>query len=94
MLLGRLRGATSEQLGEAARQLGAGLRRHQSALAASLTAAIDRGAGLLAQAEDRRDQRQAELDRAGDLLADVTAWIQPTPVPSPARQAATVDRVE
>jgi hypothetical protein len=94
MLLGRLRGATSQQLGEAARQLGARLQRHQAALAASLSAAVDRGAGLLAEAEDRREQRMAELDRAADLLAGVTAWIQPTPVPLPASQAATADRVQ
>jgi hypothetical protein len=34
MVLGRLRGATSQQLGEAARRLGARLHRHQAALAA------------------------------------------------------------
>jgi hypothetical protein len=39
MVLGRLRGATSQQLGEAARRLGARLHRHQAALAAGLTAA-------------------------------------------------------
>jgi ABC-type transporter Mla subunit MlaD len=94
MLLGRLRGATSQQLGEAARQLGTRLQRHQAALAASLTAAIDRGAGLLAEAEDRRDQRTAELRRAADLLASVTAWIQPAPQPSRTSQAATADRVQ
>jgi ABC-type transporter Mla subunit MlaD len=94
MLLGRLRGATSQQLAEAARQLGARLQRHQAALAASLTAAIDRGGGLLAEAEDRRDQRTAELRRAADLLDTISALIQPTPVPSPASQAATLDRVQ
>jgi hypothetical protein len=94
MLLGRLRGATSQQLGEAARQLRVRLQRHQAALAASLSAAIDRGAGLLAEAEDRRDQRTAQLRRAADLLAGVTAWIQPTPVPLSASQAATADRVQ
>jgi GTP-binding protein EngB required for normal cell division len=94
MLLGRLRGATSQQLGEAARQLGARLQRDQAALAASLSAAIDRGGGLPAEAEDRRDQRTAELDCAAELLAGVTAWIQPTAVPSPASQAATADRVQ
>ena len=94
MLLGRLRGATSQQLGEAARQLRVRLQRHQAALAASLSAAIDRGAGLLAEAEDRRDQRTAQLRRAADLLAGVTAWIQPTPVPLSASQAAAADRVQ
>jgi hypothetical protein len=64
MPLGRLWGATSQQLGEAARQLGARVQRHQAALAASLTAAIDRGASLLAEAENRRNQRTAELRRA------------------------------
>ena len=43
MVLGRLRGATSQQLGEAARRLGARLHRYQSALAAGLLAAIERG---------------------------------------------------
>jgi hypothetical protein len=80
-MLGRLRGATSQQLGEAARQLGARLQRHQTALAVSLTAAIERGGGLLAEAEDRRNQRTAELDRAAKLLDDVAAWIQPPPLP-------------
>jgi GTP-binding protein EngB required for normal cell division len=94
MLLGRLRGATSQQLGEAARQLGARLRRHQAALAASLSAAIDRGAGLLAEAEDRRDQRTAELRRAADLLDSVTPSIQPAPQPSRTSQPGTVDRVQ
>jgi GTP-binding protein EngB required for normal cell division len=94
MLLGRLRGATSQQLGEAARRLGARLQRHQAALAASLSAAIDRGAGLLAEAEDRRNQRWVELDRAADLLAAVTAWIQPPPGSSRTGQTATADRVE
>lgn len=47
MVLGRLRGATSEQLGEAAHQLGVRLQRHQAALAASLTAAIERGGACL-----------------------------------------------
>ena len=81
MLLGRLRGATSEQLGEAARQLGVRLQRHQTALATSLTAAIERGRGLLAQAEDRRNQRTAQLDRVADLLHSVAAWIEPAPLP-------------
>jgi hypothetical protein len=94
MLLGRLRGATSQQLGEAARQLGARLQRHQVALAASLSAAIDRGAGLLAEAKDHRDQRRAELDRAAELLAGVTAWIQSAPRPSRTSQAATADQIQ
>jgi GTP-binding protein EngB required for normal cell division len=94
MLLGRLRGATSQQLGEAARQLGARLRRHQAALAASLSAAIDRGGGLLAEAEDRRDQRMAELRRAAELLARISASIQSAPMPSGTGQPATADRVQ
>jgi GTP-binding protein EngB required for normal cell division len=94
MLLGRLRGATAQQLGEAARQLGARLLRHQAALAASLTAAIDRGGGLLAEAEDSRDQRMVELRRAAELLASVSTSVPPAPVPSRASKPATVDRVQ
>jgi ABC-type transporter Mla subunit MlaD len=94
MVLGRLRGATSQQLDEAARQLGARLQRHQAALAASLTAAIDRGAGLLAEAEDRREQRTAELRRAAEILDSVSAWIRPTSVPLRTSQRASADRVQ
>jgi hypothetical protein len=79
MLLGRLRGATSQQLGEAARQLGVRLQRHQAALAASLTAAIDRGAGLLAEAKDRSRRRTGQLERAADLLQEVTVGLQRQP---------------
>jgi hypothetical protein len=76
-----LRGATSEQLGEAARQLAARLHRHQVTLATTLMAAIQRGGGLLAEAEDRRERRAAQLDRAADLLDNVAVWIQPPPLP-------------
>jgi hypothetical protein len=93
MVLGRLRGATAEQLGEAARQLGARLHRHQATLAVGLTAAIERGGGLLAEAEDRRDQRAAELDRAAELLRTVATWIQPAPLPRTS-QPATAERVQ
>jgi GTP-binding protein EngB required for normal cell division len=93
MVLGRLRGATSGQLGEAARQLGARLHRHQAALAVGLTAAIERGGGLLAEAEDRRDQRAAELDRAAELLGTVATWIQPAPLPRTS-QPGTAERVQ
>jgi hypothetical protein len=86
MVLGRLRGATSQQLGEAARQLGARLQRHQAALATGLTAAIDRGAGLLAEADDRRRRRTGQLERAGDLLQEVTVSLQRQPV-TPGGQA-------
>ena len=93
MLLGRLRGATSQQLGEAARQLGARLQRHQTALAVSLTAAIERGGGLLAEAKDRRRRRTLQLDRAAKLLDSVAAWIQPPPLPQPS-QPGTPERVQ
>jgi GTP-binding protein EngB required for normal cell division len=79
MLLGRLRGATSEQLGEAARQLGARLQRHQAALATGLSAAIERGGGLLAEAEDRRQRRTLQLERAADLLQEVAVGLQRQP---------------
>jgi GTP-binding protein EngB required for normal cell division len=79
MLLGRLRGATAQQLGEAARQLGARLQHHQAALAASLTAAIDRGAYLLAEAGDRHRRRTRQLERAADLLQEVTVGLQRQP---------------
>jgi hypothetical protein len=94
MILGRLRGATSEQLGEAARQLGARLQRHQAALAAGLTAAIERGGGLLVEAEDRRDQRTADLNRAAALLCGVVAGIQPAPLPQQVSGAGTAERVQ
>jgi hypothetical protein len=94
MLLGRLRGATSEQLSDAARQLGARLHRHQAILAVGLTAALDRGSGLLAEAQDRRDRRAAELDRAAELLRTVAAWIQPPPLPPRTSQPATAERVQ
>jgi hypothetical protein len=79
MLLGWLRGVTSEQLGEAARQLGARLQRHQAVLATSLTAAVERGAGLLAEAEDHRQRRTAQLDRAANLLHQVTVGLHHEP---------------
>jgi GTP-binding protein EngB required for normal cell division len=94
MVLGRLRGATSEQLGEAARQLGARLQRHQATLAAGLTAAIERGGGLLAQAEDRRNQRTADLDRAAGLLHSVATMIQPPPLPPRTSQPGTPEWVQ
>jgi hypothetical protein len=94
MVLGRLRGATSGQLGEAARQIGARLQRHQAALAAGLTAAIERGSGLLAQAEDRRNQRTAELDRAAGLLHSVPTMIQSPPLPTRTSQPGTPEWVQ
>jgi hypothetical protein len=79
MVLGRLRGATSQQLGEAARRLGARLHRHQAALAAGLSAAVDRGGGLLADAEEHRQRRTAELDRLAERLREVEAVLPPAP---------------
>jgi GTP-binding protein EngB required for normal cell division len=69
MVFGRLRGETSQQLGEAARQLGARLRRHQAELGASLVTAVERGQCLVAQANQDRTRRTRELDRAAALLA-------------------------
>jgi len=88
MVLGRLRGATSQQLGEAARRLGARLHRHQAALAAGLLAAIERGGGLLATAEEHRQRRTAELDRLAERLREVEAVLPPAPA-VPAGQRPT-----
>jgi GTP-binding protein EngB required for normal cell division len=87
MVLGRLRGATSQQLGEAARRLGARLRRHQAALAAGLTAAVERGSGLLADAEEHRQRRTAELDRLSERLRDVEGRLRSCPAPTANRSA-------
>jgi hypothetical protein len=62
-------------LGEAARQLGARLRRHQAELAAGLLAAVERGQGLVAQAEQNRTRRITELDRAAALLQRTQATL-------------------
>jgi hypothetical protein len=78
MALGRLRGATSQQLGEAARRLGARLHRHQAALATGLVAAVERGGGLLDDADEHRTRRTAELDRLDQRLREVDAWIRPS----------------
>jgi hypothetical protein len=67
------------KLGEAARQLGARLQGHHAALAASLTAAVERGGGLLAEAEDHRRRWTAQLDRAAKLLHEVTVGFQREP---------------
>jgi len=74
-LFGRLRGAASLALGEAARQLGGRLRRHQQELAAGLRAAIDRGGALLAAAEQDRAARQADLGQAAKLLDEAEATL-------------------
>jgi GTP-binding protein EngB required for normal cell division len=88
MVLGRLRGATSQQLGEAARRLGARPHRHQAALAAGLLAAIERGGGLLVDAEEHRQRRTAELDRLTEHLREVEAVLPPAPaVPTGQRPA-------
>jgi hypothetical protein len=71
MVLGRLRGATSGQLGEAA----------------SLTAAVERGGGLLADAQDHRNRRTAELDRVTELLRDVETRLQPSAATAANRSA-------
>jgi hypothetical protein len=66
--------------------------------AAGLGALDERGGGLLAEAEDRRDQRAAELDRAAGLLRSAAARLQPSPrtpqtsqpgTPQPARHPPT-----
>jgi GTP-binding protein EngB required for normal cell division len=88
MVLGRLRGATSQQLGEAARRLGARLHRHQAALAAGLLTAIERGGGLLVDAEEHRHRRTAELDRLAERLREAEAVLPPAPaVPTSQRPA-------
>jgi GTP-binding protein EngB required for normal cell division len=79
MVLGRLRGAISQQLGEAARRLGARLHRHQAALAAGLVAAIERGGGLLVTAEEHRQRRTAELDQLAQRMREVEAVLPPAP---------------
>jgi GTP-binding protein EngB required for normal cell division len=71
MVLGRLRGATSQQLGEASRQLGARLQRHQAALAEALVAAVERGGALVAEAGQQRTSRLAELDATAAALREV-----------------------
>ena len=45
------------------------------------------------QAENRRERRAADLDRAAKLLDSVTAWIQPPPLPQPS-QPGTPERVQ
>ena len=72
-VFGRLRGAASLALGEAARLLTGQLRRHQQELAASLRAAVDRGGALLEAAEQDRAARQADLDQAAKLLDEADA---------------------
>jgi len=67
-VFGRLRGEISQQLGETARRLGARLQRHQRELATGLVAAVDRGGQLLAEAQDHRARRAAELDQVATLL--------------------------
>jgi len=42
-------------------------------------AAVERGGGLLADAEDHRTRRTAELDRISERLRDVEARLQPSP---------------
>jgi GTP-binding protein EngB required for normal cell division len=73
MVLGRLRGATSQQLGEAARQLGARIHRHQTALAGALVAAVERGGTLVAEASQQRAGRLADLDVTAATLREVSA---------------------
>jgi len=75
MVLGRLRGATSQQLGEASRQLGARIHRHQAALADALVAAVERGGALVTEASRRRAERLAELDAVAASLREVSATL-------------------
>jgi hypothetical protein len=58
-----LRGATSQQLGEAARQLDARIHRHQTALAGA----------LVAEASQQRASRLAELDATAATLREASA---------------------
>jgi hypothetical protein len=68
-----LRGATSQQLGEAARQLDARIHRHQTALAGALVAAVERGSALVAEASQQRASRLAELDATAATLREASA---------------------
>jgi len=70
---GRLRGALSQQLGEASRQLGARLHHHQGTLADALVAAVERGGALVAEASQQRAGRLAELDAVAATLQEVSA---------------------
>jgi GTP-binding protein EngB required for normal cell division len=72
MLMGRLRGEVTEQLYDAARRLASRLVAEQQEAAADLRAALDRGAGLLEQANHAQRERRAILDRASRAL-DVAA---------------------
>jgi hypothetical protein len=62
--------------------------------AAGLGALDERGGGLLAEAEDRRDQRMAELDRAAGLLRSAAARLQPSPRPPQTSQPGTPQPVQ
>jgi GTP-binding protein EngB required for normal cell division len=75
MVFGRLRGALSQQLGEASRQLGARLHHHQGTLADALVAAVERGGALVAEASKQRAGRLAELDAVAATLQEVTATL-------------------
>jgi hypothetical protein len=52
-------------------------RATRAALAGSLTVSMERGGGLLAEAEGRRERGHADLDRVAELLVEVKARLRP-----------------
>jgi hypothetical protein len=55
--------------------------------AAGLTAAVERGSDLLADAEEHRQRRTAELDRLSECLQDVEGRLRSSPAPTVNRSA-------
>jgi hypothetical protein len=88
LLAEQLTSASWRLLGaRAARARAVAKAREQAALAASLIAAVERGGGLLADAQDHRNRRTAELDRVTELLRDVETRLQPSAATAANRSA-------